>query len=154
MARRRHAVFHTRPDSERVATQSRQARVVVLALERGDRRLLHTHHVGDVSLREAGLLARLDESPTHLIIGLSQSRRVLDQLIDILPRVAFRRRLAIPATLHPQKSQSSSVVASAVPMTYEEPEPEKKSWFSSAFGERAERMAGLTSVASAGNSAS
>jgi hypothetical protein len=39
-------------------------------------------------------------------------------------------------------------------MTYEEPEPEKKSWFSSAFGERAERMAGLTSVASAGNSAS
>ena len=27
-----------------------------------------------------------------------------------------------------QKSQSSSSVASALPMTYEDPEPEKKSW--------------------------
>ena len=30
-----------------------------------------------------------------------------------------------------QKSQSSSSVASALPMTYDEPEPLKKSWFSS-----------------------
>ena len=45
-----------------------------------------------------------------------------------------------------QKSQSSSVVASAVPITYDEPEPEKKSWFSSAFGERAAKIAGFTAV--------
>jgi hypothetical protein len=28
-----------------------------------------------------------------------------------------------------QKSQSSSSVASALPITYDEPDPEKKSWF-------------------------
>ncbi|CPU65365.1 Uncharacterised protein [Mycobacteroides abscessus] len=39
-------------------------------------------------------------------------------------------------------------------MTYDEPDPEKKSWFSSAFGESAERIAGLTSVSSLGKSAS
>lgn len=32
------------------------------------------------------------------------------------------------STSHFQKSQSSSSVASALPMTYDEPEPEKKSW--------------------------
>jgi hypothetical protein len=53
-----------------------------------------------------------------------------------------------------QKSQSSSSVFTALPMTYEEPEPEKKSWFSSAFGDSAARIAGLTSVSSRGNSAS
>lgn len=53
-----------------------------------------------------------------------------------------------------QNSQSSSSVLTALPMTYEEPDPEKKSWFSSAFGDRAERIAGLTSVSSLGNSAS
>ena len=52
-----------------------------------------------------------------------------------------------------QKSQSSSSVSSALPITYELPEPEKKSWFSSAFGESAARMAGFTSHASDGNSA-
>ena len=34
----------------------------------------------------------------------------------------------------------------ALPITYDEPDPEKKSWFSSAFGESAERIAGFTSV--------
>ena len=53
-----------------------------------------------------------------------------------------------------QKSQSSSVVSTALPMTYEDPDPEKKSWFSSAFGDSAARIAGLTSVSSLGNSAS
>ena len=53
-----------------------------------------------------------------------------------------------------QKSQSSSSVFSAVPMTYEEPEPEKKSWFSSEFGDSAERMAGFTLAVSDGNIAS
>ncbi len=52
-----------------------------------------------------------------------------------------------------QKSQSSSSVSSALPMTYELPEPEKKSWFSSAFGESAARIAGFTSQISAGKSA-
>lgn len=50
-----------------------------------------------------------------------------------------------------QKSQSSSSVFTALPMTYDEPEPEKKSWFSSAFGDKAERMAGFTSVMFFGN---
>jgi hypothetical protein len=31
-----------------------------------------------------------------------------------------------------QKSQSSSSVTTALPITYEDPEPEKKSWFWSA----------------------
>src|SRR5690606_26728876 len=53
-----------------------------------------------------------------------------------------------------QKSQSSSSVASALPMTYDEPDPEKKSWFSSAFGESAERIAGFTFAMSEGNIAS
>jgi hypothetical protein len=53
-----------------------------------------------------------------------------------------------------QKFQSSSSVLTALPITYDEPEPEKKSWFSSAFGDNADRMAGLTSVSSRGNSAS
>ena len=46
----------------------------------------------------------------------------------------------------PQKSQSSSLVCSALPMTYEEPEPLKKSWFSSEPGARAARISGLTTV--------
>lgn len=50
-----------------------------------------------------------------------------------------------------QKSQSSSSVTTALPITYDEPEPEKKSWFSSAFGERAARIAGFTSVTVFGN---
>ena len=50
-----------------------------------------------------------------------------------------------------QKSQSSSSVTTALPITYELPDPEKKSWFSSAFGERAERIAGFTSVTEEGN---
>jgi hypothetical protein len=53
-----------------------------------------------------------------------------------------------------QKFQSSSSVLTALPITYDEPEPEKKSWFSSALGDNADRMAGLTSVSSRGNSAS
>ena len=53
-----------------------------------------------------------------------------------------------------QKSQSSSSVASALPITYDEPEPEKKSWFSSALGERADRIAGFTFVVVDGNIAS
>jgi hypothetical protein len=39
-------------------------------------------------------------------------------------------------------------------MTYDEPDPLKKSWFSSAFGDSADRIAGLTSVTEAGNIAS
>jgi len=50
-----------------------------------------------------------------------------------------------------QKSQSSSSVFTALPITYDEPDPEKKSWFSSAFGESAERIAGFTSVTDFGN---
>lgn len=50
-----------------------------------------------------------------------------------------------------QKSQSSSSVFTALPMTYDEPDPEKKSWFSSAFGDRADRIAGFTSVMFFGN---
>ena len=50
-----------------------------------------------------------------------------------------------------QKSQSSSSVTTALPITYDEPDPEKKSWFSSAFGESAERIAGFTSVTVFGN---
>lgn len=53
-----------------------------------------------------------------------------------------------------QKSQSSSSVASALPMTYDEPDPLKKSWFSSALGERADRIAGFTFVTDDGNIAS
>ena len=45
-----------------------------------------------------------------------------------------------------QKSQSSSSVSSALPITYEDPEPEKKSWFSSALGDSEARIAGFTSV--------
>jgi integrase len=59
-----------------------------------------------------------------------------------------------PSDQRLQKSQSSSSVLTALPMTYEDPEPEKKSWFSSALGESAERIAGFTSVSSRGNSAS
>jgi integrase len=58
------------------------------------------------------------------------------------------------ADLDVQKSQSSSSVLTALPITYDEPEPEKKSWFSSALGLNADRIAGLTSVSSRGNSAS
>ena len=58
------------------------------------------------------------------------------------------------AVRHFQKSQSSSSVASALPMTYDEPEPLKKSWFSSALGERADRIAGFTLVTDDGNIAS
>jgi hypothetical protein len=53
-----------------------------------------------------------------------------------------------------QKFQSSSSVLTALPITYDEPEPEKKSWFSSALGDNADRIAGFTSVSSRGNSAS
>lgn len=53
-----------------------------------------------------------------------------------------------------QNAQSSSSVATALPMTYDDPDPEKKSWFSSAFGESADRMAGFTSVTVDGNIAS
>lgn len=55
------------------------------------------------------------------------------------------------ASRQAQKSQSSSSVLTALPMTYDEPDPEKKSWFSSAFGERADRIAGFTSVMFFGN---
>jgi hypothetical protein len=58
------------------------------------------------------------------------------------------------ADLGSQKSQSSSSVLTALPITYEEPEPEKKSWFSSALGLNADRIAGFTSVSSRGNNAS
>jgi hypothetical protein len=53
-----------------------------------------------------------------------------------------------------QKSQSSSSVLTALPITYDDPDPEKKSWFSSALGDNADRIAGFTSVSSRGNSAS
>jgi hypothetical protein len=58
------------------------------------------------------------------------------------------------AELGVQKSQSSSSVLTALPITYDDPEPEKKSWFSSALGDSAERIAGFTSVSSRGNNAS
>jgi integrase len=58
------------------------------------------------------------------------------------------------AELGLQKSQSASSVLTALPITYDDPEPEKKSWFSSALGESADRIAGFTSVSSRGNSAS
>jgi len=65
---------------------------------------------------------------------------------------------AVPGALFrgsaPQKSQSSSSVATALPMTYDEPDPLKKSWFSSALGESADRIAGFTLVTLAGNMAS
>lgn len=71
-------------------------------------------------------------------------------------RLGFRATISgFPRTYKTfQKSQSSSSVASALPMTYDEPEPEKKSWFSSALGDRADRIAGFTSVTVAGNIAS
>ncbi len=50
-----------------------------------------------------------------------------------------------------QKSQSSSSVATALPITYDEPEPEKKSWFSFALGLSAAMMAGFTWHMSSGN---
>lgn len=52
-----------------------------------------------------------------------------------------------------QKSQSASSVVTVLPITYDDPEPEKKSWFSLS-GDKAARIAGLTSQALAGNSAS
>lgn len=64
---------------------------------------------------------------------------------------ASRQPLRASAESVTQKSQSSSSVASALPMTYEDPEPEKKSWFSSAFGESADRIAGFTFVTVDGN---
>lgn len=67
------------------------------------------------------------------------------------PRAISR---AGPSSPPDQKSQSSSSVASALPMTYDEPDPEKKSWFSSALGDRADRIAGFTFVTDAGNIAS
>ena len=75
-------MLYARSDSKRVATQSGEPRIVILTLEGGNRRLLDAHHLGNVALREAGLLASLDEGPSHLVIGLSESRRVLNQLIE------------------------------------------------------------------------
>jgi hypothetical protein len=60
----------------------------------------------------------------------------------------------MPSELQVQKFQSSSSVLTALPITYDEPEPEKKSWFSSALGLNADRIAGFTSVSSRGNNAS
>src|SRR6516225_2842642 len=72
--------------------------------------------------------------------------------IDLLTSQSATRNYA--SDLRTQKSQSSSSVTTALPITYDEPEPEKKSWFSSALGDSADRMAGFTSVSSRGNSAS
>src|SRR6478735_4997000 len=72
-------------------------------------------------------------------------------LLD-LPQVGEVRSAAF--TRLRQKSQSSSSVASALPITYDDPDPEKKSWFSSALGESADRIAGFTFVTVAGNIAS
>ena len=70
-------------------------------------------------------------------------------------KVSQLRRSTAPAietaNNRTQKSQSSSSVATALPMTYEDPDPLKKSWFSSAFGESADRMAGFTLVTLEGN---
>src|SRR6202012_696584 len=65
-----------------------------------------------------------------------------------------QRRPQVAADQRFQKSQSSSSVTTALPITYDDPDPEKKSWFSSALGERADRIAGLTSVSARGNNAS
>lgn len=67
-----------------------------------------------------------------------------------IPPGLVKSRWASP---NDQKSQSSSSVSSALPITYDEPEPEKKSWFSSAFGDSDAMIAGFTSQISAGNSA-
>lgn len=74
-------MLHARSDSKRVTTQGGEPRIVILTLERSNRRLLDTHRLGNVALQETGLLASLDEGPAHLVIGLSKSRRVLNQLI-------------------------------------------------------------------------
>ncbi len=104
----------------------------------GERRNDHRRVV--VGLRELGT-GDVDPLPQeHVDLGIAACP------------VQIRR---IPPSKHlGQKSQSSSSVATALPMTYDEPDPEKKSWFSSAFGERAERIAGLTFVTLDGNMAS
>src|SRR5271163_1040893 len=61
--------------------------------------------------------------------------------IDLLTAASLTDDYA--ADLGIQKSQSSSSVTTAFPITYDDPDPEKKSWFSSALGDNAERIAGF-----------
>ena len=86
----------------------------------------------------------------HTADTVSRAMTGLNGGRSVMPTMLVSRPQWSPA----QKSQSSSSVATALPMTYELPEPEKKSWFSSALGLSAERIAGLTSVSSRGKSAS
>lgn len=87
---------------------------------------------------------------TKLALGLIAT--ALDEVPSLFDGTLTERLIC--SKLTGQKSQSSSEVASALPITYELPLPEKKSWFSSAFGDSAERMAGFTFVTDAGNIAS
>ena len=119
--------------------------------------------LGDESSGTAGRWGA--EAGSTQLSGLSQ-KRSFGVLGEVARRAAELKNSATLARsslaferpqpkLQPhQKSQSSSSVASALPITYDEPDPEKKSWFSSAFGDRAERIAGFTLVTLDGNIAS
>jgi hypothetical protein len=64
--------------------------------------------------------------PSHLEIWKSSGR----ELITLSgQRVTVGKASTNVVSSTDQKSQSSSSVLTALPITYEEPEPEKKSWF-------------------------
>jgi len=105
-------------------------------------------------LQKTGRAITMTESGI-LTVVLPADVVVRDHLCEpISTRIDHQQRSLPTQPAVTQKSQSSSSVASALPMTYDEPEPLKKSWFSSAFGDRAERIAGFTFVTDAGNIAS
>jgi hypothetical protein len=98
----------------------------------------------------------LDQARSREIVGKMWARdgqRAASGSVDGAPNEASQTDNT-GADQQVQKFQSSSSVTTALPITYDEPDPEKKSWFSSALGDNADRMAGLTSVSSRGNSAS
>jgi hypothetical protein len=102
------------------------------------------------------VVAALDQARSREVVGKLWARGgqgAASESVDV-PLNEASRTDNTAADQQIQKFQSSSSVLTALPITYDEPEPEKKSWFSSALGDNADRMAGLTSVSSRGNSAS
>jgi hypothetical protein len=102
------------------------------------------------------VVAALDQARSREVVGKLWARGgqgAASESVDV-PLNEASRTDNTAADQQIQKFQSSSSVLTALPITYDEPDPEKKSWFSSALGDNADRMAGLTSVSSRGNSAS
>ena len=127
------------------------------------------HHLPDLLLGQRGVPQQREQRDpigARNAVGIAGTKPVEDGVHSRFCGHGAKSRGYTPITparsphVHPraarkgQKSQSSSSVMTALPMTYDDPEPEKKSWFSSALGDSADRIAGLTSVSSFGNSAS